>query len=77
MGFSQKEIKRRLKLKSVSLISRWERGVSMPSGENLLKLSLLYKTLVNQLYYDLSKEFQTELFPEEHKTHEHQKKKNN
>lgn len=65
MGFSQEEIKKRLNLKSTSMISRWERGITMPSGDNLVKLSVLYKTLVNELYYDLSKEYQLELFPEE------------
>jgi transcriptional regulator with XRE-family HTH domain len=65
MGFSQVEIKKRLKLKSTSIISRWERGISMPSGRNLLKLSTLYKTLANELYYTLAKEFQEELFPAE------------
>jgi len=47
------------------MISRWERGVTMPSTENLLKLSILYKTLVNELYYHLGKEYQQELFPQE------------
>jgi len=37
----------------------------MPSTENLLKLSILYKTLVNELYYHLGKEYQQELFPQE------------
>jgi transcriptional regulator with XRE-family HTH domain len=65
MGFSQDEIKKHLKLKSTSMISRWEHGVTMPSSRNLLKLSILYKTLVNELYYTLSKELQSELFPAE------------
>ena len=65
MGFSLEDIKKYLKLKSTSMISRWERGQSMPSGENLLKLSILYKTLVNELYFSLSKEYQAGLFPSE------------
>lgn len=65
MGFSQEAIKKHLKLKSTSMISRWESGTTMPSSRNLLKLSLLYKTLVNELYYTLSKELQAELFPAE------------
>jgi transcriptional regulator with XRE-family HTH domain len=64
-GFSQDDIKNRLKLKSTSMISRWERGLTMPSGENLLKLSVLYKTMVNELYYTLSKQYQVRLFPAE------------
>jgi len=65
MGLSQRDVMRLLKLDSTSMISRWERGVSMPSGINLLKLSLLYKTLVNKLYYGYGKELQAELFPDE------------
>ena len=56
---------RKLKLNSTSMISRWEQGKTMPSAENLLKLSILYKTLVNELYYELGTTFQMELFPEE------------
>jgi len=68
MGYSQEEVTSRLNLQSTSMISRWERGISMPSGDNLLKLSILYKTLVNQLYRDLSDEYRLQLFPEEKKT---------
>ncbi len=63
MGFTQNDVAYRLGLKNNTLISRWERGVSMPSAINLLKLSKLYKTLVDELYYDLGKEFEKELFP--------------
>jgi transcriptional regulator with XRE-family HTH domain len=63
MGFSQEEVKNRLNLQSTSMISRWERGITMPSGDNLLKLSILYKTLANQLYRERAHQFQMELFP--------------
>lgn len=65
MGFSQDEVKRKLKLSSKSIVSLWENGETMPSSENLIKLSKLYKTLVNELYYQLGKEYEKELFPEE------------
>lgn len=65
MGFSQEDIRKYLRLESAAMISKWENGSRMPSGENLLKLSALYKTLVNDLYYTLAKEFQAELFPAE------------
>jgi len=65
MGYSQAAIMRKLKLKSTAMISRWERGEIMPSSDNLLKLSLLYKTLVNELYYERGIELLTELFPNE------------
>ena len=65
MRYTQTAVMRKLKLNSTSMISRWEQGKTMPSAENLLKLSILYKTLANELYYELGKTFQMELFPEE------------
>ena len=65
MGYTQGAVMRKLKLQSTSMISRWEQGVAMPSSDNLLKLSILYKTLVNELYYELGTVYQMELFPEE------------
>lgn len=61
-GLSQKEATRRLQLQSNSMLSRWERGFAMPSAENLLRLSALYKTLANKLYFDLFVEYRHELF---------------
>ena len=52
MGYSQKEVARILGFKSAGRLSRWERGLAMPSVENLLKLSFLYSTLPAQLYSD-------------------------
>jgi transcriptional regulator with XRE-family HTH domain len=65
MGYSQEDIRRKLRLQSTSMISRWESGQKMPSGENLLKLSVLYKTLVNELYLGLTKEYHAEIYPAE------------
>lgn len=39
-----------LGLNSTNRISRWEKGLAMPSVINLFKLSVLYNTLVDQLY---------------------------
>ena len=65
MGYTQKEVAKQLGLRSTSIISRWEKGEALPSCINLLKLSLLYKTLVNDFYRDLSKDLAKELFPKE------------
>jgi len=65
-GFSQEEVRKHLRLTSASVVSRWENGITMPNGEYLLQLSILYKTLVNELYYELGKEYQQVLFPEEY-----------
>jgi transcriptional regulator with XRE-family HTH domain len=77
MGFSQEDVRRELKLSSTSIISKWERGLVMPSADNLLKLSVLYKTLANELYYELGKEIQHELFPHEFSHKKNQTKKPN
>ncbi|MBL7684283.1 MAG: helix-turn-helix transcriptional regulator [Flavipsychrobacter sp.] len=63
MGFTQLEVAEKLGLANTSMISRWESGVTMPSSKNLLKLSKLYKTLANELYWELGKEIEKELFP--------------
>lgn len=59
MSYSQKDVARILKLKSASIISRWENGVSLPSIVNLFKLSILYKRLADQLYLELMQELRT------------------
>lgn len=60
-GFTQKQVALLLGVHDTAMISRWERGLTMPSGEHLLKLSKLYKTLVDELYYELGKEYEKEL----------------
>jgi transcriptional regulator with XRE-family HTH domain len=60
-GYSQKYVASRLGLRSIAIISRWEKGVTRPGIENLLKLSLLYSTLIDQLYFDLREEMKGEL----------------
>lgn len=52
IGYSQKEVAKILGFKSTSRISLWEKGKAMPSIENILKLSALYSTLPNELYYN-------------------------
>ena len=64
MGLTQVDVAKRLGINNRSMISRWERGVTIPSVENLLKLSVLYKTLANELYCELIREYQLKLFPE-------------
>lgn len=61
MGYTQKEVGKKLGI-DPTLISRWERGAVMPSSINLLKLSVLYKTLPNELYRGLVKQYARELF---------------
>ena len=56
---TQKEVAHALGV-SQSRISNWENGEVFPSMVNFLKLSVLYKTLCNELYFEVIKEFQQE-----------------
>jgi transcriptional regulator with XRE-family HTH domain len=60
-GYSQTDVMKLLGFKSTNRISRWEKGLAFPSVENLLKLSILYRTLADQLYPDLRNKFIQEL----------------
>jgi transcriptional regulator with XRE-family HTH domain len=52
MGYSQMEVALKLGYSSTSQVSRWEEGLAMPSAINLLKLSIIYGRLPNDLYFD-------------------------
>lgn len=56
MGYSQADIAKQLGMKRTNRISEWERGDSLPSLINLLKLSIIYRTLPTELYFDLFQE---------------------
>jgi len=61
MGYSQKEVAKIFGFKSPNRISRWEKGEAMPSVKNLLRLSALYATLPNELYFELWQEVKSKL----------------
>ncbi len=52
-GLKQKDVAKILKLKSTSMISRWENGTVLPNSLNIFRLSLLYRTLIDALFIDL------------------------
>jgi transcriptional regulator with XRE-family HTH domain len=56
MGYSEKEVAAYLGIKNPEIVTRWEKGESMPSTAKLLMLSALYKVLVPQMYPALYKE---------------------
>jgi transcriptional regulator with XRE-family HTH domain len=60
-GLRQKDVARLLGLKSPSLISRWEKGVSLPKLSNLFKLALIYGTMVDALFMDLRASLREEI----------------
>lgn len=61
MGFSQVQVMHALGLKSPNRISQWEKGRRIPSIKNILKLSILYQTLPDDLFYELRQEIVIEL----------------
>lgn len=49
-GYSQKEVAEKLGMKNSNLIYEWEKGITSPSLENLLKLANLFHTLIEELF---------------------------
>lgn len=52
-GYSQRQIAKKLGIVSTTIIGRWEQGLAYPDLQNLIKLSVIYKTLIDQFYPDL------------------------
>jgi len=64
-GLKQRDVAEVLGLKSASMISRWERGVCVPSPLNLFRLAVLYRTMADALFIDLLRALRTELLKKE------------
>jgi transcriptional regulator with XRE-family HTH domain len=52
-GLRQCDVAEILGLKSTGMISRWEKGTCLPDSMNMLKLSIIYRTMVDALFIDL------------------------
>ena len=52
-GLSQKDVARIMGLRNSNRISRWEKGLAMPSAQNVFKLALIYRTMADALYMDI------------------------
>jgi transcriptional regulator with XRE-family HTH domain len=61
MGYLTKDIAWLLEIRCADRVSRWERGLAMPSVTNLLKLALLFRTLPDQLYGEYRNELRLSL----------------
>lgn len=61
-GYSQGDVAAILGLVNKARISLWENGIAYPGIENLLKLSIVYKTLPSELYSDLYKKLLGDVF---------------
>lgn len=63
-GLQQKEVAKILGLKSPSSISEWEHGKRLPSLKNWIKLSIVYNTLMDNLFADMRREILYEVVDE-------------
>jgi transcriptional regulator with XRE-family HTH domain len=52
-GLKQKEVARILNFKSQSRISRWEKGLCLPTFRNVIRLSIVYRVMVDAIFSDL------------------------
>jgi transcriptional regulator with XRE-family HTH domain len=64
-GLSQRDVAEILGLGSTSVISRWEKGVCLPSSLNILKLAVIYRTMADALFIDLLRSLRRELLKKE------------
>lgn len=53
IGLKQKDVAEILNLRSSGMISRWEKGICLPSVINVIKLSSIYCVLVDALFFPL------------------------
>lgn len=60
-GLTQGDVAYILGLQSASLVSRWEKGFSLPETLNALKMAAIYDTTVDYLYEDVRLDMQDEL----------------
>jgi len=52
-GYTQRQVAHLLGLHDSVPVSLWESGLKLPSTDNLIKLSLLYRTYPNELYSEV------------------------
>ena len=65
LGFSQKQVAHLLGQADTSMISRYERGVSVPTLTGALQLEIIYRTPVAFLFRELYEELREEIRKEE------------
>ncbi len=64
-GLRQSDVAEILGLRGTGMISRWEQGVCLPDSLNMLKLSIIYRTLVDGLFIELVRILREELLAKE------------
>jgi transcriptional regulator with XRE-family HTH domain len=60
-GLKQRDAARILGLRDSSSISKWERGVRLPSAAQMFRLAALYRTLVDALFIDVLRTIREEI----------------
>ncbi len=64
-GLNQKQAARILGLRSGSMISRWEKGTGLPSSLNVFKLAILYRTMADPLFPNVTRLLRTDVLKRE------------
>jgi len=57
-GFKQKDVAKILGFGSTSTISKWENGYCLPNTLNTFRLAILYRCMIDALFFDLKIELQ-------------------
>lgn len=60
MRYSQRQVAGLLDI-HVSQLSLWENGVMLPNSNNLIRLSIIYHTIPNELYFEYFQEQKEDL----------------
>lgn len=64
-GLNQKQAARILGFRSTSMVSRWERGLGLPSSWNIFKLAVLYRTMADPLFPNATRLVRTDIIKRE------------
>jgi transcriptional regulator with XRE-family HTH domain len=65
VGLKQKDVAEILNLKSAGMISRWEKGICLPSLINVIKLSGIYSVLIDALFFPLIRQIKRKIMDRE------------
>lgn len=80
MGYTQSDVAYLLDIKNKTVISRWEKGITIPLTDNVIRLAYVYHTFTEELFRDFYKKVRIEIAPREEKliklrTKKHENKK--
>lgn len=72
-GLRQSDVAEILGIRSTGMISRWEKGVCFPDSLNMLKMAIIYRTMVDALFIDLVRMLREKLLSKEEEVLKKQK----